>query len=286
MFETLATVLNDLFGMQPTSRPTVTTSTPHAERCSPRPAGRPKEDKPESRFMRFIRLGLAAIRYTDAKGSRQALKGVLVRKGKMYATDGHKAFIASVTLPPGLDNIIFPPDFFKMHRNLPIQTLELTPDKRRLLVNGRVFPTPLIDEPYPNIEGVIPEKFRYEAIVDKERLVTAVALAIKGCNDRDANITIDTRQRGRFSIFANHRSGDAHLVRHEVPYAGSCMGESFAFNGVLLLNIMKDLPGGTVRVRMNNHLGAFVFQGQDEGVKTLLMPVRIHADEQALRQAA
>lgn len=259
----------------PTPQPGTTpiTASRHGK---PRP--RPVQAHP---LDRFFELGHRSLRYLKSDSTNKALAGVLIRKGFLYATDGHRAFIARVNVP-SLDGAIIPAEFFKMQRYTgPLRSIGLTPDRQQLVINGAVSPGPLIDATYPNIEEAIPKRFLHELRFDKRELITAVASALS-LADKKALIVFDARTAGR--VIINAQTPGA--IRQTVAVVGTPVPEPFGLDGRYLQTILRDISGETVVLRMNNSIGAMIFEGEEKEIRLLLMPMRIRAEEESLRQAA
>ena len=252
------------------AEPTAPASVPHRPRVQ------------LSEIDRLLELGRIASGYVDIKAFGKPLQGVLIRHG-IYATDSHKAFIAKVETP--INDVILPFSFFKS-RWLPgqIKTLGLTPDRKRLVINGQVttFET-MPGADFPRIEQVIPTKFKHLVTMEKAKLVDAV-MSLRVVGDKNAALRFDPRPGNILQI--KPLKHDHPMTTQAVRYFGDTLQEPFGLNANYLGRVLRDITGNTVRIRMNSPVNAIMMDAGEGVVTMLIMPIRIQADAEAVRRAA
>jgi len=236
-------------------------------------------NEPTPNLKRFMELGSIASRFINHKSTTVVLTRIHFENNKIYATNGHYAFIAECVMPPEFNNINISTAFFKEHLKKDCYKLEITADKKHLIMDGVESPYILIEEQYPNMELVIPKKHIYSAEFSKSQLEQIVKQTISECIDKDKVLLIAATDDSfpAIKISAKHFNKideDSKAISHPIPYSGTCGESPFFINGTFLLTILKSLTGLMVKIQYSTLHGALMVFGVDKEVQTIIMPIK------------
>ncbi|MEB3237575.1 MAG: DNA polymerase III subunit beta [Candidatus Sericytochromatia bacterium] len=137
---------------------------------------------------------------------------------------------------------------------------------------GRKLTTRRISGQYPNYRQVIPAQFRNETMVDRLSLLKAVDRTGTMASERDGRALRVTFTEGALILQArNAESGEAE-ERVDAELRGD--SQDIVFNAQYLQQALERVEGETVVIKTNGPVEATMFQGADDRLTALVMPIR------------
>jgi len=216
---------------------------------------------------------------------RPAMTGIYIRQNgdiKMVATDGH--VLKKVTMDGEFKpmTVILPKRLIQILSRIVKRRVQVgvADDYVRLIVDHDVeLVVKTIPETYPDVDRVIPKKFKHHVIVDKNKILDLLF---------DARAFADSPGRRATLIFSKEKL-DINVENYERGITWKAMiavdgdiSENYkiAVNVDYLDKVLKDIVEDRIRCRFNDAGEAMLINGV--GVTSeviLLMPIRLEEDE-------
>jgi DNA polymerase-3 subunit beta len=137
---------------------------------------------------------------------------------------------------------------------------------------NRKLTTRRVSGQYPNYRQVIPAQFRNETMVDRLSLLEAVDRTGTMASERDGRALRVTFCDGALVLQArNAESGEAE-ERVDAELRGDT--QDIVFNAQYLQQALERVEGETVVIKSNGPVEATMFQGADDRLTSLVMPIR------------
>jgi len=140
----------------------------------------------------------------------------------------------------------------------------------------------LIDEPFPDVESVVPQEFTGEALLDRNKAL-AIIKAAKSFVNRDTHLAVVDPGNGQTRLLVENLEEQIHW-QAPLPVTNHT-GEQFGigFDLLLLEKVLSGQQSPTVRWQYTSPDTASVFtevgKQWQSGAKTLLMPIRLKEEE-------
>lgn len=218
------------------------------------------------------RYNLNGIYFHERSGEKPALAAV--------ATDGHRLACAQIALPDGaagMPGIIVPRKTIAEISKLIAEAdaavaVSLSANQIRFQAGDVVLSSRLIDGTYPEYEKVIP--------VGNDKVLEADAAVLTGVVERVS--VVSEKSRGIKMLLrpnvlhASAAAVDEGSAEDEMDVAYTADEIEIGFNFRYLLDILAQIKGGTVRLRLQDGISPVILQDtQDERALFVLMPMRV-----------
>lgn len=222
--------------------------------------------------MEETRYNLNGIYLHEKQGEAPALTAV--------ATDGHRLACAKIALPAGAEGmpgVIIPRKTIGEIAKLASETdgdvaVSLSANQIRFSLGAVVLASRLIDGTYPEYEKVIP--------MANEKVAEADASALSGVIERVS--VVSEKSRGiKLSLSENllrvtAASADEGSAEDEMDAVYDAGDLEIGFNYRYLLDILGQIKGGTVQMRLNDNVSPVVLcDAADSSALYVLMPMRV-----------
>jgi DNA polymerase-3 subunit beta len=222
--------------------------------------------------MEETRYNLNGIYLHEKQGEAPALTAV--------ATDGHRLACAKIALPAGAEGmpgVIIPRKTIGEIAKLASETdgdvaVSLSANQIRFSLGAVVLASRLIDGTYPEYEKVIP--------IANEKVAEADASALSGVIERVS--VVSEKSRGiKLSLSENllrvtAASADEGSAEDEMDAVYDAGDLEIGFNYRYLLDILGQIKGSTVQMRLNDNVSPVVLcDAADSSALYVLMPMRV-----------
>jgi DNA polymerase-3 subunit beta len=217
--------------------------------------------------------------------SRPILNGVLweLKEGRMsmVATNGHrlaKMVVEAGSPDGGSTDLIIPPAALVQVERLFVGQGDLTVARSgnhlAFRSEEREVYTRLIEGKYPNYEQVIPKDNDKVARVDKEAFERAVRRMAVLASDQTHRVKLSFETDKAHLDVRTPDLGEAH-DELELDYQGDAL--EIGFNANYLLEVLRNMPAGEVKVALKTPERAATIEPADEGLDylCLVMPLRL-----------
>lgn len=134
---------------------------------------------------------------------------------------------------------------------------------------GNVLYTRVLDGEYPKIGSIWPEGYTDHLEFDRDAMVAAVK-QVQPHIERNAGVLLNATAR---FIEVSARTDDGDVIGPKVPYDGGAI--EFSLNPQFLLDVLKALPAGPVRVSYVNASKPFRFESGTAPLDAIQMPIRL-----------
>lgn len=151
--------------------------------------------------------------------------------------------------------------------------------------DGVIIVSRLIDEPYPDVDVVIPKEYEYGLMVDKKKFLKEIKEGLsfahketKQCVFRveDSKLLLDV-----LNIDNNY---EWHSIITPIVTVGDKYEDRIGFNLKYMETILKTLKGEDVNIKFNDSVSAFAIEDDENIVdggterNIILMPIRLSED--------
>lgn len=238
---------------------------------------------PAEQLARLIDLTLFAVSTDETRAN---LGGVYLCGGegaiRFVGTDGHRLALAEQPLKaswPSGTGLILPRKGLSELRKI----LDGAEGSARLIAganavraehDGVEIVMRLIDGEFPNYEQVIPKSTRFQVMVDKGELLSALKRVSVVASDRARGVKLSVSKDQLVVSASSPDHGDAS-EEIEIPYAGDEL--TVGFNSRYLTDVLGVLSDGiTVEIGLSDDVSPGVIRQQDdETYSYVVMPMRL-----------
>src|SRR5215470_1961022 len=216
--------------------------------------------------------------------TRYYLNAVTVGNGLMLravATDGHRLAQFELAAPPGAEgmpSVIVPRKTVGevqrlIDNNAGEVTIELSPSKIRLTVDGVVLTSKLIDGTFPDYTRVIPLGNDKRLEVDKKDFEQAVDRVSTVASERGRAVKL-ALSAGRLVLSVTNPDSGTATEELEVGYDADPL--DIGFNSRYLLDIAAQLEGDTAVLKLADPGSPTLLSDKEaKGALYVLMPMRV-----------
>lgn len=198
---------------------------------------------------------------------------------RAVATDGHRLAQIEMQLPDGangMPGVIVPRKtageiarLFGSDANIHI---EMSQGKIRFAADGITLTSKLIDGTFPDYNRVIPQNNEKTLKVDRKALQSAADRVSTVSSERGRAVKVSLSAGKVVLSVINPDSGSA---TEELEAEFDADGLDIGFNSSYLKDILAQVEGETVSVKLADPGSPTLFGGSDEGSLYVLMPMRV-----------
>lgn len=200
---------------------------------------------------------------------------------RAVATDGSRLALADMPAPDGaagVPGVIVPRKTIGELRRLLDDagenvTLQISPQKVRLEMNGAALTSKVIDGNFPDYARVIPKDNNRTVLVDSKLFAQAVdrVATISAEKSRSVRMAIES---GRVVLTVRNMEAGQAVEELEIDYDGEPF--ELSFNARYLLDVTDQISGGTMELRFGGpNDPALMLDPSDADVQYILMPLRV-----------
>jgi len=227
-----------------------------------------------------VELGqlIAEVEQVCQKGAfRENMQGVCIMNGVSVATDGHRllkynpenveySVNESVTIPKAAGSAIV--------RTFGGSVVKFHTSKTQAMVwsNGTVFITKLISERYPDFDGVIPMKYDFEYIVNRENLLKACS-RMRLVNRQKAQPLVKLNFKDNVLTITTQDIETQNTGSETMTYKGDVKEITAGFNTQYLIDMMSAYDVEELIFRATTPSKAWTVSSEKK--LGLIMPLRL-----------
>ena len=204
-----------------------------------------------------------------------------IAKLRAVATDGHRLALAEMPAPEGaagMPGVIVPRKTIGELRRLVEDagenvTLQISPQKIRLEMNGAALTSKVIDGNFPDYARVIPKDNNRTVMIDAKLFAQAVdrVATISAEKSRSVRMAIES---GRVVLTVRNMEAGQAVEELEIDYEGEPF--ELSFNARYLMDITDQISGPSAELRFGGpNDPALVLDPADADVQYILMPLRV-----------
>jgi DNA polymerase-3 subunit beta len=198
---------------------------------------------------------------------------------RCVATDGHRLAQVEMQLPEGakgMPGVIIPRKTVGEIARLfgadaEIQ-IELSQGKIRLEADGVTLTSKLIDGTFPDYGRVIPQNNEKILKVDRKDLEVAADRVATVSSERGRAVKVSLTA-GKIVLSVNNPDSGSATEELEADFTADAL--DIGFNSSYLRDILAQVDGETVTVKLADPGSPTLFSGSDEGSLYVLMPMRV-----------
>ena len=155
--------------------------------------------------------------------------------------------------------------------------VHLNTKKIQFVSEDIILQSRLLDGSYPETERLIPKEFRYDLVVNKQKLIGIIDRSSIMKNENMTVIRMQIKDENNITVSNRAQEiGEFNEPIHPVSYTGAPLDISFAAN--YAIDALRAIDSPNVRIRFTGEMKPFIITDEagNEDVLQLVLPIRTY----------